>query len=143
FPLVREATRAFCVSCVELEGFEADDLIATYARAARAKGVKTTIVSSDKDLMQLVVDGSIEMLDTMKNRRIGTPEVMEKFGVPPAKVIAVQALCGDSTDNVPGAPGIGVKTAAELINQYGDIATLLKRAAEIKQPKRRESLVNN
>ncbi|MGQ0740676.1 MAG: 5'-3' exonuclease, partial [Alphaproteobacteria bacterium] len=143
FPLTREAVRAFCVSCVELPNYEADDLIATYARQAREKGARVTIVSSDKDLMQLVADGSIEMLDTMKNRRIATAEVIEKFGVPPAKVIAVQALCGDSTDNIPGAPGIGVKTAAELINLYGDIETLLKRAAEIKQPKRRESLINN
>jgi DNA polymerase-1 len=143
FPLVKEATRAFGVPAVEMAGFEADDLIATYARLAREKGVKVTIVSSDKDLMQLVVDGQVEMLDTMKNRRIATAEVIEKFGVPPAKVIAVQALAGDSSDNIPGAPGIGVKTAAELIGQYGDIATLLKRASEIKQPKRREALMNN
>ena len=143
FPLVKEATRAFGVPAIEMAGFEADDLIATYARLAREKGVKVTIVSSDKDLMQLVVDGKVELLDTMKNRRIATAEVIEKFGVPPAKVIAVQALAGDSSDNVPGAPGIGVKTAAELIDQYGDIETLLKRASEIKQPKRRESLMEN
>ncbi len=143
FPLVKEATRAFGVPAVEMAGFEADDLIATYARLAREVGVKVTIVSSDKDLMQLVVDGQVEMLDTVKNRRIATAEVIEKFGVPPEKVIAVQALAGDSSDNVPGAPGIGVKTAAELIGQYGDIETLLKRAGEIKQPKRRESLLEN
>ncbi len=143
FPLVRDATRAFGVSCVEEAGYEADDLIATYARLAQKKGARTTIVSSDKDLMQLVVDGEIELLDTMKNKRIGSAEVMERFGVPPAKVVEVQALAGDSTDNVPGVRGIGVKTAAELINQYGDLETLLKRAGEIKQPKRRETLIEN
>ena len=143
FPLVRDATRAFGVSCVEQKGFEADDLIATYARLAREVGARCTIVSSDKDLMQLVVDGKVELLDTMKNKRIGTAEVMEKFGVPPSKVIEVQALAGDSTDNVPGVRGIGVKTAAELINQFGDLETLLKRAGEIKQPKRRETLLEN
>ncbi len=141
FPLVRDATRAFSVACVEMNGYEADDLIATYATQARKKGARTTIVSSDKDLMQLVVDGKVELLDTMKNKRIASAEVMEKFGVPPNKVIEVQALAGDSVDNVPGVRGIGIKTAAELINQYGDLETLLKRAGEIKQPKRRESLI--
>jgi DNA polymerase-1 len=141
FPLVREATRAFSVACVEMNGYEADDLIATYANQARKKGARTTIISSDKDLMQLVVDGEIELFDTMKNKRIGSAEVMEKFGVPPSKVIEIQALAGDSVDNVPGVRGIGIKTAAELINQYGDLETLLKRAGEIKQPKRRESLI--
>jgi DNA polymerase-1 len=141
FPLVRDATRAFGVPAIEEPGFEADDLIATYARMAREAGAKVTIVSSDKDLMQLVVDGKVELLDTMKNKRIGPAEVMERFGVPPSKVIEVQSLAGDSTDNVPGIRGIGVKTAAELINQYGDLETLLKRAGEIKQPKRRESLI--
>ncbi len=141
FPLVRDATRAFNVSCIEEPGFEADDLIATYARIAREAGAKVTIVSSDKDLMQLVVDGKVELFDTMKNKRIGSAEVLEKFGVPPSKVIEVQSLAGDSTDNIPGIRGIGVKTAAELINQYGDLETLLKRAGEIKQPKRRESLI--
>jgi DNA polymerase I len=141
FPLVRDATRAFNVACVEEPGFEADDLIATYARIAREAGAKATIVSSDKDLMQLVVDGKVELFDTMKNRRIASAEVMEKFGVPPSKVVEVQALAGDSTDNIPGIRGIGIKTAAELINQYGDLETLLKRAGEIKQPKRRESLI--
>ncbi len=143
FPLVRDATRAFGVSCVEQKGFEADDLIATYARIAHEAGARVTIVSSDKDLMQLVIDGKVELLDTMKNKRIGSAEVMEKFGVPPSKVIEVQALAGDSADNVPGVRGIGVKTAAELINQYGDVETLLKRAGEIKQPKRRETLIEN
>jgi DNA polymerase-1 len=141
FPLVREATRAFSVACVEMNGYEADDLIATYATQARKKGARTTIVSSDKDLMQLVVDGEIELYDTMKNKRIASAQVLEKFGVPPSKVIEVQALAGDSVDNVPGVRGIGIKTAAELINQYGDLETLLKRAGEIKQPKRRESLI--
>jgi DNA polymerase I len=141
FPLVRDATRAFGVSCVELAGYEADDLIATYARLAREAGARCTIISSDKDLMQLVVDGKVELLDTMKNRRLASAEVLEKFGVAPDKVIHVQALAGDSVDNVPGVRGIGVKTAAELINAYGDLETLLKRAGEIKQNKRRESLI--
>ncbi len=143
FPLVRDATRAFGVSCVEMDNYEADDLIATYARLAREAGARCTIVSSDKDLMQLVVDGQVELYDTMKNKRIASAEVMEKFGVPPSKVIEVQALAGDSVDNVPGVRGIGVKTAAELINQYGDLETLLARAGEIKQPKRRETLIEN
>ena len=128
---------------MEEPGFEADDLIATYARLAREAGARATIVSSDKDLMQLVVDGKVNLLDTMKNKKIGSAEVIERFGVPPSKVVEVQALAGDSTDNVPGVPGIGVKTAAELINTYGDLETLLARAGEIKQPKRRESLLAN
>ncbi|HWY62605.1 MAG TPA: DNA polymerase I [Rhizomicrobium sp.] len=143
FPLVRDATRAFGVSCVEMKGYEADDLIATYARLGREAGARVTIVSSDKDLMQLVVDGKVELLDTMKNKRIASAEVMERFGVGPDKVVQVQALAGDSTDNVPGVRGIGVKTAAELINIYGDVETLLKRAGEIKQNKRRETLIEN
>jgi len=143
FPLVRDATRAFNVACVELANYEADDLIATYARIAREAKARVTIVSSDKDLMQLVEDGVVTLLDTMKNKRLGSAEVMEKFGVPPSKVIDVQSLAGDSTDNVPGVRGIGIKTAAELINEYGDLETLLKRAGEIKQPKRRETLIEN
>ncbi len=143
FPLVRDATRAFGVPAIEIANYEADDLIATYARLAHEAGGRVTIVSSDKDLMQLVVDGAIELLDTMKNKRLGSAEVMEKFGVPPSKVCQVQALAGDSVDNVPGVRGIGVKTAAELINEYGDLETLLKRATEIKQPKRRETLIEN
>jgi DNA polymerase I len=142
FPLIREAVRAFDLPCLEQAGFEADDLIATYAREAGERGATTTIVSSDKDLMQLVTD-RVTMYDTMKDRRIGIPEVIEKFGVPPAKVVEVQALAGDSTDNVPGVPGIGVKTAAQLIVEYGDLETLLFRAGEIKQPKRREALLEN
>ena len=139
FGLIREATRAFNVACIEIEGFEADDVIATYARIAREAGHEVVIVSSDKDMMQLVGEG-VSMLDPIRSRPIGAAEVGEKFGVGPDKVIEVQALAGDSTDNVPGVPGIGVKTAAELINTYGDLETLLARADEIKQPKRRESL---
>ena len=142
FPLIREAVRAFDLPCLEQGGFEADDLIATYAREAGERGATTTIVSSDKDLMQLVTD-NVKMYDTMKDRRIGIPEVIEKFGVPPEKVVEVQALAGDSTDNVPGVPGIGIKTAAQLIVEYGDLETLLLRAGEIKQPKRREALIEN
>ncbi len=142
FALIREAVRAFDLPCLEQGGFEADDLIATYAREAGERGATTTIVSSDKDLMQLVTD-KVTMYDTMKDRRIGIPEVIEKFGVPPEKVVEVQALAGDSTDNVPGVPGIGVKTAAQLIVEYGDLETLLRRAGEIKQPKRREALIEN
>lgn len=143
FSLIRDATRAFGVAAVELEGFEADDLIATYAAQAAATGAFVTVVSSDKDLMQLVVDGHVELQDPVKSRSIRSADVVEKFGVPPEKVVDVQALAGDSTDNVPGVPGIGVKTAAELINTYGDLETLLARAGEIKQPKRRESLIEH
>src|SRR6266705_4413495 len=142
FALIREAVRAFDLPCLEQVGFEADDLIATYVRLACERGATATIVSSDKDLMQLVND-KVVMYDTMKDRRIGISEVIEKFGVPPEKVVEVQALIGDSTDNVPGVPGIGVKTAAQLIGEYGDLETLLSRAAEIKQEKRRQSLIEN
>jgi DNA polymerase-1 len=142
FPLIREAVHAFEIPCLEQAGFEADDLIATYARLACEAKATTTIVSSDKDLMQLVGNG-VTMYDTMKDRRIGRDEVIEKFGVGPEKVIEVQALIGDSSDNVPGVPGIGVKTAAQLIGEYGDLETLLKRAGEIKQGKRRQSLIDN
>lgn len=142
FSLIRDAVRAFDLPCLEQIGFEADDLIATYVRLACERGAVATIVSSDKDLMQLVTD-CVTMYDTMKDRRIGIPEVIEKFGVPPDKVVEVQALAGDSTDNVPGVPGIGVKTAAQLIVEYGDLETLLARAGEIKQPKRREALIEN
>jgi DNA polymerase-1 len=142
FPLVREAVLAFDLPSIEQGGFEADDLIATYVREACEAGASATIVSSDKDLMQLVND-CVTMYDTMKDRRIGPAEVIEKFGVPPDKVIEVQALIGDSTDNVPGVPGIGVKTAAQLITEFGDLETLLARAPEIKQEKRRQSLIEN
>jgi DNA polymerase-1 len=131
FALIREAVRAFDLPCLEQGGFEADE-----------RGATATIVSSDKDLMQLVTD-KVTMYDTMKDRRIGIAEVIEKFGVPPEKVVEVQALAGDSTDNVPGVPGIGIKTAAQLIVEYGDLETLLLRAGEIKQPKRREALIEN
>jgi DNA polymerase-1 len=142
FPLIREAVHAFDLPCLEQRGFEADDLIATYVRQACEAGATSTIVSSDKDLMQLVNDRVI-MFDDMKDRRIGRAEVIEKFGVPPEKVIEVQALIGDSTDNVPGVPSIGQKTAALLINEYGDLETLLKRAGEIKQDKRRQAIIDN
>jgi DNA polymerase-1 len=142
FGLIREAVHAFDLPCLEQKGFEADDLIATYVREACEAGATATIVSSDKDLMQLVNDRVI-MFDTMKDKKIGRAEVIEKFGVPPEKVIEVQALIGDSTDNVPGVPGIGVKTAAQLIGEYGDLETLLKRASEIKQDKRRQTLIDN
>jgi DNA polymerase-1 len=142
FPLIRDAVRAFEIPCLEQVGFEADDLIATYARLACEAGATTSIVSSDKDLMQLVND-CVTMYDTMKDKRIGPAEVMEKFGVGPDKVIEVQSLIGDSSDNVPGVPGIGVKTAAQLIGEYGDLETLLKRAGEIKQDKRRQTLIDN
>src|ERR1700745_2046849 len=142
FAFIREAVHAFDLPCLEQNGFEADDLIATYARLATARGATTTIVSSDKDLMQLVTD-KVTMFDTMKDKRIGIAEVIEKFGVPPAKVVEWQALAGDSTDNVPGVPGIGIKTAAQLIVEYGDLEQLLFRATEIKQPTRREALLEN
>ena len=140
FPLTREATKAFNIACKEIEGFEADDIIATLACQARDAGGRCTIISSDKDLMQLVGDG-VEMLDAMKNKRIDRDGVHEKFGVGPERVVDVQALAGDSVDNVPGAPGIGIKTAALLINEYGDLESLLDRAEEIKQPKRRQTLI--
>jgi len=140
FPLTREATRAFNLPSIELEGFEADDIIATLGVRARDAGGRVTIISSDKDLMQLV-GGGIEMLDAMKNQRIGVEEVEAKFGVGPDRVIDVQALSGDSVDNIPGAPGIGIKTAALLIQEYGDLETLLARADEISQPKRRQTLL--
>ena len=142
FPLTREATRAFNVACKEVEGFEADDIIATLACRARDAGGSCTIISSDKDLMQLI-GGGVVMLDAMKNKVIDRDGVVEKFGVFPERVVDVQALAGDSVDNVPGAPGIGIKTAALLINEYGSLEELLDRAGEIKQPKRRESLQDN
>ena len=142
FPIVRDATRAFNISCIEIEGYEADDLIASYARQAVGKGARVTIVSSDKDLMQLI-DDHVRMYDSMKNKVIDADGVVEKFGVGPDKVIDVQSLAGDSVDNIPGVPGIGVKTAAQLITDYGDLDTLLERAEEIKQPKRREKLIEN
>jgi DNA polymerase-1 len=142
FALVREATRALNIPAIELENYEADDLIASYAEAAKKEGRKTVIISSDKDLMQLICDGVV-MMDPIKKKPIGEKEVMEKFGVHPCKVVEVQALIGDSVDNVPGVPSIGPKTAAELINQYGDLETVLANVANIKQPKRREVLTQH
>ena len=142
FPLVREATLAFDIPALEMEGYEADDLIATYTRLALEQGKKVVIVSSDKDLMQLIRPG-VRMLDPMKNKWLELADVIEKFGVGPEKVVDVQALAGDKVDNVPGVPGIGVKTAAELINTYGTLEDLLERAGEIKQPKRREVLTQH
>ena len=142
FPLVKKATKAFDIPAIELEGFEADDLIAAYAKLAKEQGKKVVIVSSDKDLMQLV-DDDVRMLDPMKNKWIGEKEVIGKFGVKPNRVVDVQSLAGDSSDNVPGVPGIGIKTAAQLINEYGDLESLLNRAGEIKQPKRRENLIES
>ncbi|KAB2666327.1 DNA polymerase I [Brucella tritici] len=140
FGLIRQATRAFNLPCIEKEGFEADDLIATYARVAEQAGGDVTIVSSDKDLMQLVTP-SVSMYDSMKDKQISIPEVIEKWGVPPEKMIDLQSLTGDSTDNVPGIPGIGPKTAAQLLEEFGDLDTLLARASEIKQNKRRENIL--
>ncbi|WP_408906400.1 DNA polymerase I [Roseomonas sp. AR75] len=142
FELIREATEALGVCKVEQPGYEADDMIAAYAKAFVAEGGSVSIVSSDKDLMQLIGPG-VEMLDPIKQKPIREPEVLEKFGVTPDKVVEVQALAGDSTDNVPGVPGIGVKTAAQLITEYGDLETLLANAEKIKQPKRREALIAN
>ncbi len=141
-PLTREAVRAFNVACEEIEGFEADDIIGTLACQARDAGGRVTIVSSDKDMMQLV-GGGVEMLDAMKNVRVGVEGVEAKFGVGPDRVVDVQALAGDTSDNVPGAPGIGIKTAAALIREFGDVETLLARAGEIKQPKRRQTLIDH
>lgn len=140
FGLIRQATRAFNLPCIETEGFEADDIIATYARQAEAIGADVTIISSDKDLMQLVTP-NVHMYDSMKDKQIGIPEVIEKWGVPPEKMIDLQAMVGDSVDNVPGIPGIGPKTAAQLLEEFGDLETLLARAGEIKQVKRRENII--
>ena len=142
FPLTREATRAFGAPAIEMEGYEADDIIATYAKQAEAKGARVTIISSDKDLMQLV-SNKVSMLDTMKNKRISIPQVIEKFGLPPERVIEIQALAGDSVDNIPGVPGIGVKTAVVLLEQFGDLETLLQRCDEIPQKGRREKMMAN
>ncbi len=142
FGLIRHATRAFNLPCIETEGFEADDIIATYARQAEAIGADVTIISSDKDLMQLVTP-NVHMYDAMKDKQIGVPDVIEKWGVPPEKMIDLQAMTGDSTDNIPGIPGIGPKTAAQLLEEYGNLDTLLERAGEIKQQKRRENIIAN
>ncbi|HMC91899.1 MAG TPA: 5'-3' exonuclease H3TH domain-containing protein, partial [Allosphingosinicella sp.] len=143
FPLIRDATRAFSLPCIEEEGLEADDIIACYAKAALAQDWKVTIVSSDKDLMQLVEDGRLDLYDTMNDRRIGRDYVVDKFGVPPEKLGDVLALMGDSVDNVPGVPGVGPKTAAQLIQDYGDLETVLARAEEIKKPKLKQNLIEH
>jgi DNA polymerase-1 len=144
FPLIRVATRAFSIPCIEEEGLEADDIIACYVTAARAAGWRVTIVSSDKDLMQLIDENAgIDMLDTMNDRRIGRNEVLEKFGVPPEKVGDVLALMGDSVDNVPGVPGIGPKTASQLIQQFGDLDTVLASTDQISKPKLKQSLIEH
>ncbi|HBB55627.1 MAG TPA: DNA polymerase I [Hyphomonadaceae bacterium] len=142
FPMIREATRAFGVPAIELAGYEADDLIATYTRQARAAGAEVVILSSDKDLMQLVGEG-VSLFDGMKNKRLGREAVIEKFGAGPERVIDIQALSGDSADNIPGAPGIGPKTAVVLLDEFGSLEALLARAHEIKQPKRREAIEAN
>ena len=144
FPLIRVATRAFSIPCIEENGLEADDIIACYVTAAKSAGWRVTIVSSDKDLMQLIdEDAGIDMLDTMNDRRIGRAEVLEKFGVPPEKVGDVLALMGDSVDNVPGVPGIGPKTASQLIQTYGDLETVLASTDEISKPKLKQSLIDH
>ncbi|HET7281650.1 MAG TPA: DNA polymerase I [Sphingomicrobium sp.] len=144
FPLIRVATRAFSIPCIEEAGLEADDIIACYVTEAKKAGWKVTIVSSDKDLMQLIdEDAGIDMLDTMNDRRIGRTEVLEKFGVPPEKVGDVLALMGDSVDNVPGVPGIGPKTASQLIQQFGDLETVLASAEQISKPKLKQSLIDH
>src|SRR5919106_4832085 len=144
FPLIRVATRAFSIPCIEEAGLEADDIIACYVTEAKKAGWKVTIVSSDKDLMQLIdEDAGIDMLDTMNDRRIGRNEVLEKFGVPPEKVGDVLALMGDSVDNVPGVPGIGPKTASQLIQTYGDLETVLASTDQITKPKLKQNLVEH
>ncbi|WP_294310548.1 5'-3' exonuclease H3TH domain-containing protein, partial [uncultured Sphingomonas sp.] len=143
FPMIRDATRAFSLPCIEEMGLEADDLIACYARAALAQGWQVTIVSGDKDLMQLVEDGSLDMLDTMNNRRLGEAYVVEKFGVGPKQLGDVLALMGDSVDNVPGVPGVGPKTASKLIVEHGDLESVLAAAPEMKKGKLRDNLIEH
>jgi DNA polymerase-1 len=143
FPLIRTATRAFSIPCIETEGLEADDIIACYVTAAKDAGWRVTIVSSDKDLMQLIEEPQVDMLDTMNDRRIGRAEVLEKFGVPPEKVGDVLALMGDSVDNVPGVPGVGPKTASQLIQTFGDLDTVLESTDQISKPKLKQSLIEH
>src|SRR5687768_12639787 len=142
FPLIRDATRAFSIPCIEQDGLEADDIIACYAKAALEQQWKVTIVSSDKDLMQLIEPG-LDMLDTMNDRRIGRDYVIEKFGVPPEQLGEVLALMGDSVDNVPGVPGVGPKTASQLIQQYGDVENVLAHVDEIAKPKLKQNLIEH
>jgi DNA polymerase-1 len=143
FPLIRDATRAFSLPCIEEDGLEADDIIACYSKAALAAGWRVTIVSSDKDLMQLVEDGKLDLYDTMNDRRIGRDYVIEKFGVPPEQLGEVLALMGDSVDNIPGVPGVGPKTAALLIQEYGNVENVLAHAGEIKKPKLKQNLIEH
>ncbi|HEY6916519.1 MAG TPA: 5'-3' exonuclease H3TH domain-containing protein, partial [Allosphingosinicella sp.] len=142
FPLIRDATRAFSVPCIEEPGLEADDIIACYSKAALKAGWSVTIVSSDKDLMQLIEPG-LDMLDTMNDRRIGRDYVVEKFGVPPEQLGEVLALMGDSVDNVPGVPGVGPKTASQLIQDYGTLENVLAHVEEIKKPKLKQNLIDH
>jgi DNA polymerase I len=142
FPLIRDATRAFSLPCIEEDGLEADDIIACYAKAALEREWKVTIVSSDKDLMQLIEPG-LDLYDTMNERRIDRDYVIEKFGVPPEQLGDVLALMGDSVDNIPGVPGVGPKTAAQLIQQYGDVETVLAHAEEIAKPKLKQNLIEH
>ena len=143
FPLIRDATRAFSIPCLEEDGLEADDIIACYAKEAARAGWQVTIVSSDKDLMQLVEDGKVDMLDTMNDRRIGVAEVIEKFGVGPDKVGEVLALMGDSVDNIPGVPGVGPKTASKLIQEFGTVEAVLAAAPDMKPSKMRDNLIEH
>jgi DNA polymerase-1 len=143
FPMIRDATRAFSLPCIEEQGLEADDIIACYTNAALAQGWRVTIVSSDKDLMQLMADPSVDMLDTMNNRTLGPDYVVEKFGVGPDKLGDVLALMGDSVDNVPGVPGVGPKTASKLINEHGDLESVLAAAPEMKKGKLRDNLIEH
>ena len=142
FEYIRKSVKAFNLPSIELINYEADDLLATYAKKITEAGAKVTIISSDKDLMQLV-SNKIRLYDPMKSKVIGEKEVLEKFGVKPSQVIDVQSLAGDASDNIPGVPGIGIKTAAELINKYKTLDTLLEKAPEIPQNKRRETLITN
>ena len=142
FEYIRKSVEAFNLPSVELINFEADDLIATYSKIIADAGAKVTVISSDKDLMQLV-SNKVRLFDPMKSKVIGEKEVLEKFGVKPTQVIDVQSLAGDSSDNIPGVPGIGIKTASELISKYKNLDNLLKKASEIKQNKRRETLIAN
>jgi DNA polymerase I len=143
FPLIRDATRAFSIPCIEEEGLEADDIIACYVTAAKKAGWKVTIVSSDKDLMQLIEDGRVDMLDTMNDRRIDSAYVREKFGVGPETLGEVLALMGDKVDNIPGVPGIGPKTASQLILEHGSLEAVLANAETIARPKLKQSLIDH
>ena len=141
FEYIRKSVKAFNLPSVELVNYEADDLIATYAKKIVSAGAKVTVISSDKDLMQLVSE-KIRLYDPMKNKVIGEKEVLEKFGVKPNQVVDVQSLAGDTSDNIPGVPGIGIKTASELINKYKTLDILLKKASEITQNKKERNFIS-